>query len=159
MKKIFKSYICYFEKLFWMLESPSDWLLSWVNQSNISKFQKSWPNVGKKIWWYYLKNSSVSKENIFLDVVVVPTHKVSNNNNNGGHGNTGVWQRLSNKIKALELNVSITGRYLEELSVQYKKQIEDLTLAVGQSKDALLTGKYLKKKLFWWQMDHFSWRK
>ena len=93
----------------------------------------------------YLKNSSVGKENIFLDVVVVPTHKVSNNNNNGGHGNTGVWQRLSNKIKALELNVSITGRYLEELSVQYKKQIEDLTLAVGQSKDALLTGKYLKK--------------
>ena len=71
-------------------------------------------------------------------MVVVPTHKVSNNNNNGGHG---VWQRLSNKIKALELNVSITGRYLEELSVQYKKQIEDLTLAVGQSKDTLLTGK------------------
>ena len=96
----------------------------------------------------YLKNSSVGKENIFLDVVVVPTHKVSNNNNNGGHGNTGVWQRLSNKIKALELNVSITGRYLEELSVQYKKQIEDLTLAVGQSKDALLTGKYLKKNFF-----------
>ena len=81
-------------------------------------------------------------------MVVVPTHKVSNNNNNGGHGNTGVWQRLSNKIKALELNVSITGRYLEELSVQYKKQIEDLTLAVGQSKDALLTGKYLKKNFF-----------
>ena len=73
----------------------------------------------------------------FIDVVVVATPKVSNNNNNGGHG---VWQRLSNKIKALELNVSITGRYLEELSVQYKKQIEDLTLAVGQSKDALLTG-------------------
>ena len=55
---------------------------------------------------------------------------------------------MSNKIKALELNVSITGRYLEELSVQYKKQIEDLTLAVGQSKDALLTGKYLKKNFF-----------
>jgi len=84
-------------------------------------------------------SDSSQPNNDHPDVVVVPTHKVSNNNNNGGHGNTGVWQRLSNKIKALELNVSITGRYLEELSVQYKKQIEDLTLAVGQSKDALLT--------------------
>jgi chromosome segregation ATPase len=48
-----------------------------------------------------------------------------------------VWQKLSHKIKALERNVSLSGGYLEQLSVQYKKQIEDLQLAVRQSGEAL----------------------
>ena len=54
-----------------------------------------------------------------------------------GAGRESVWQKLSNKIKALERNVSLSGGYLEELSVQYKKQIEDLQLAVRQSGEAL----------------------
>ena len=37
-----------------------------------------------------------------------------------------MWQKLSNKIKALERNVTLSSGYLEELSVLYKKQIEDL---------------------------------
>mgnify|MGYP001416201360 CR=1 FL=1 len=48
-----------------------------------------------------------------------------------------MWQKLSHKIKALERNVSLSGGYLEQLSVQYKKQIEDLQLAVRQSGEAL----------------------
>lgn len=48
-----------------------------------------------------------------------------------------VWQKLSNKIKSLERNVSLSSGYLEELSVQYKKQIDDLQLAVRQSGEAL----------------------
>ena len=48
-----------------------------------------------------------------------------------------VWQKLSNKIKSLERNVSLSSGYLEELSVKYKKQIEDLQLAVRQSGEAL----------------------
>ena len=64
---------------------------------------------------------------------VVQNNNINHNNNNGG----GVWQKLSNKIKALERNVSIAGGYLEELSVQYKKQIEDLERKVRQSGEAL----------------------
>ena len=56
---------------------------------------------------------------------------------NSGGQRESVWQKLSNKIKALERNVSLSGGYLEELSVRYKKQIEDLQLAVRQSGEAL----------------------
>ena len=45
--------------------------------------------------------------------------------------------KLSKKIRALERNVSVSGEYLEHLSVQYKKQIEDLQMAVRQSGEAL----------------------
>ena len=63
---------------------------------------------------------------------------LSNNNvQSGGHKAESVWQKLSHKIKALERNVSLSGGYLEQLSVQYKKQIEDLQLAVRQSGEAL----------------------
>eukprot|EP00095_Tigriopus_kingsejongensis_P006248 maker-scaffold1159_size58420-snap-gene-0.17 protein:Tk06248 transcript:maker-scaffold1159_size58420-snap-gene-0.17-mRNA-1 annotation:"protein osteopotentia" len=48
-----------------------------------------------------------------------------------------VWQKLTNKIKTLERNVTLSSGYLEELSVRYKKQIEDLQIAVRQSSDAL----------------------
>ena len=87
------------------------------------------------------------------DVVIVPPAATSNSDSNGQSSNTGgggtpsqvqsqgqresVWQKLSNKIKSLERNVSLSSGYLEELSVQYKKQIEDLQLAVRQSGEAL----------------------
>uniref|UniRef100_A0A7G3AFL3 Putative conserved plasma membrane protein n=1 Tax=Lutzomyia longipalpis TaxID=7200 RepID=A0A7G3AFL3_LUTLO len=37
-----------------------------------------------------------------------------------------VFLRLSNRIKALERNMSLSGQYLEELSKRYKKQVEEL---------------------------------
>ncbi|XP_076629546.1 uncharacterized protein LOC143345876 isoform X3 [Colletes latitarsis] len=37
-----------------------------------------------------------------------------------------VFLRLSNRIKALERNMSLSGQYLEELSRRYKKQVEDM---------------------------------
>ena len=49
----------------------------------------------------------------------------------------GVWLKLANRIKNLERNVTLSGAYLEELSVRYKKQIEDLQLAVKKSNEAL----------------------
>lgn len=83
----------------------------------------------------------------------MPPAATSNSDSNGQSSNTGgggtpsqvqsqgqresVWQKLSNKIKSLERNVSLSSGYLEELSVQYKKQIEDLQLAVRQSGEAL----------------------
>jgi len=73
------------------------------------------------------------------EVVFVPpsADKMNSDTNVGGGQRESVWQKLSNKIKALERNVSLSGGYLEELSVQYKKQIEDLQLAVRQSGEAL----------------------
>jgi hypothetical protein len=40
-------------------------------------------------------------------------------------------------LQTLERNVSLSSGYLEELSVQYKKQIEDLQLSVRQASEAL----------------------
>ncbi|XP_077290998.1 SUN domain-containing ossification factor isoform X2 [Arctopsyche grandis] len=37
-----------------------------------------------------------------------------------------VFLRLSNRIKALEKNMSLSGQYLEELSRRYKKQVEEM---------------------------------
>ena len=52
-------------------------------------------------------------------------------------GQQSVWQKLSNKIKSLERNVTLSSGYLEELSVRYKKQIEDLQLSVRQTSESL----------------------
>ncbi|KAK3927086.1 SUN domain-containing ossification factor [Frankliniella fusca] len=43
-----------------------------------------------------------------------------------------VFLRLSNKIKALERNMSLSGQYLEELSRRYKKQ-EELSRALNKT--------------------------
>lgn len=40
-----------------------------------------------------------------------------------------VFLRLSNRIKTLEKNMTLSTQYLEELSKRYKRQIEDLQLA------------------------------
>lgn len=75
----------------------------------------------------------------------------------GGAPRESVWQKLSNKIKvifffitflskfsnnfvkfqSLERNVTLSSGYLEELSVRYKKQIEDLQLSARQTNEAL----------------------
>jgi hypothetical protein len=41
-------------------------------------------------------------------------------------GRETTWQKLSNRIKALERNVSLSTGFLEELSLKYIKQIEEL---------------------------------
>ena len=59
----------------------------------------------------------------------------------------GVWLKLANRIKNLERNVNLSGGFLEELSVRYKKQIEDLQLAVKKSNEALsLSSKYRQQE-------------
>jgi uncharacterized coiled-coil protein SlyX len=37
--------------------------------------------------------------------------------------------RLSNRIKALEVNLSLSSQYLEELSLRYRKQMEEMQRA------------------------------
>ncbi|KAL9926424.1 uncharacterized protein ACN2A1_000006 isoform 2-T2 [Glossina fuscipes fuscipes] len=43
-----------------------------------------------------------------------------------------IFIRLSNRIKALERNMSLSGQYLEELSRRYKKQVEELQQSLTQ---------------------------
>uniref|UniRef100_A0A8C2XR36 SUN domain-containing ossification factor n=1 Tax=Cyclopterus lumpus TaxID=8103 RepID=A0A8C2XR36_CYCLU len=57
---------------------------------------------------------------------------------NGGavHGSSqreSVFMRLNNRIKALEMNMSLSGRYLEELSQRYRKQMEEMQRAFNQT--------------------------
>ncbi|XP_059615916.1 SUN domain-containing ossification factor isoform X2 [Phlebotomus argentipes] len=60
----------------------------------------------------------------------VPVNNEANNNlptaqQSSAHSES-VFLRLSNRIKALERNMSLSGQYLEELSKRYKKQVEEL---------------------------------
>ncbi|GLV46167.1 uncharacterized protein CBL_02883 [Carabus blaptoides fortunei] len=48
-----------------------------------------------------------------------------------------VFLRLSNRIKALERNMSLSGQYLEELSRRYKKQVEEMQRAFEKKLSAL----------------------
>lgn len=74
---------------------------------------------------------------LYVPPVTTPSTSPEKLTESGQSGRESVWQKLSNKIKALERNVSLSSRYLEELSIKYKKQIEDLQLAVRQSGEAL----------------------
>lgn len=48
-----------------------------------------------------------------------------------------VFVRLSNRIKSLELNMSLSGQYLEELSRRYRKQMEEMQRAFNKTISAL----------------------
>jgi len=48
------------------------------------------------------------------------------------------WQKLANKIKALERNVTLSTGFLEELSVKYIKQIDEINNAVKIANDAII---------------------
>merc|ERR1719233_2381269 len=62
------------------------------------------------------------------------TASVVNNVNQAGQT---TWQKLSNRIKALERNVTLSTGFLEELSLKYIKQIEELNSAVKVANDAI----------------------
>ena len=82
-----------------------------------------------------------SDTHITAPPVLSPGSQGGNGNNGGagGGGRESVWQKLSNKIKALERNVTLSSGYLEELSVLYKKQIEDLQQSNRQTTEDIGT--------------------
>ena len=54
-----------------------------------------------------------------------------------------VFVRLSNRIKALELNMSLSQQYLDELSRRYKKQVEEMQKTFNKTLAALeVTGRW-----------------
>ncbi|XP_011499707.1 PREDICTED: SUN domain-containing ossification factor [Ceratosolen solmsi marchali] len=48
-----------------------------------------------------------------------------------------VFLRLSNRIKALERNMSLSSQYLEELSRRYKKQVEEMQRSLERAMTAM----------------------
>ncbi|XP_070304914.1 SUN domain-containing ossification factor isoform X1 [Salvelinus sp. IW2-2015] len=58
-------------------------------------------------------------------------------NGNPMHGSTSqkesVFMRLNNRIKALEMNMSLSGRYLEQLSQRYRRQMEEMQRAFNKT--------------------------
>ncbi|XDV41855.1 hypothetical protein PO909_010647, partial [Leuciscus waleckii] len=59
-----------------------------------------------------------------------------NGNGNQVHGSNqkeSVFMRLNNRIKALEMNMSLSSRYLEELSQRYRKQMEEMQRAFNKT--------------------------
>ncbi|XP_011875232.1 PREDICTED: SUN domain-containing ossification factor isoform X2 [Vollenhovia emeryi] len=48
-----------------------------------------------------------------------------------------VFLRLSNRIKILERNMSLSGQYLEELSRRYKKQVEEMQRSLERAMAAM----------------------
>ncbi|CAI9601165.1 unnamed protein product, partial [Staurois parvus] len=57
-------------------------------------------------------------------------------NGNQVHGSNqkeSVFMRLNNRIKALEVNMSLSSRYLEELSQRYRKQMEEMQRAFNKT--------------------------
>ncbi|KAF1383452.1 hypothetical protein PFLUV_G00132040 [Perca fluviatilis] len=57
-------------------------------------------------------------------------------NGNPVHGSSqkeSVFMRLNNRIKALEMNMSLSGRYLEQLSQRYRKQMEEMQKAFNKT--------------------------
>ncbi|KAM8874829.1 LOW QUALITY PROTEIN: SUN domain-containing ossification factor [Spinachia spinachia] len=58
------------------------------------------------------------------------------NGGGGVHGSSqkeSVFMRLNNRIKALEMNMSLSSRYLEELSQRYRKQMEEMQRAFNKT--------------------------
>ncbi|XP_022415884.1 SUN domain-containing ossification factor isoform X1 [Delphinapterus leucas] len=51
----------------------------------------------------------------------------------GSNQKESVFMRLNNRIKALEVNMSLSGRYLEELSQRYRKQMEEMQKAFNMT--------------------------
>ncbi|KAM4605479.1 SUN domain-containing ossification factor [Polymixia lowei] len=61
---------------------------------------------------------------------------VEQGNGNQVHGTSqkeSVFMRLNNRIKALEMNMSLSGRYLEQLSQRYRKQMEEMQRAFNKT--------------------------
>ncbi|XP_046882888.1 SUN domain-containing ossification factor isoform X2 [Hypomesus transpacificus] len=63
-------------------------------------------------------------------------HDVTEKTGSQVHGSgqkESVFMRLNNRIKALEMNMSLSGRYLEQLSQRYRKQMEEMQRAFNMT--------------------------
>ncbi|XP_040911198.1 SUN domain-containing ossification factor-like isoform X2 [Toxotes jaculatrix] len=71
-----------------------------------------------------------------LSDIYAETPNATEQNGNPVHGSSqkeSVFMRLNNRIKALEMNMSLSGRYLEQLSQRYRKQMEEMQKAFNKT--------------------------
>ncbi|XP_026169677.1 SUN domain-containing ossification factor isoform X2 [Mastacembelus armatus] len=71
-----------------------------------------------------------------LSDIYAETTNGTEQNGNPVHGSSqkeSVFMRLNNRIKALEMNMSLSGRYLEQLSQRYRKQMEEMQKAFNKT--------------------------
>ncbi|XP_030015248.1 SUN domain-containing ossification factor isoform X2 [Sphaeramia orbicularis] len=76
-------------------------------------------------------STSVSLSDIYAE----PPNGTEQNGNpvHGSSQKESVFMRLNNRIKALEMNMSLSGRYLEQLSQRYRKQMEEMQKAFNKT--------------------------
>ncbi|KAG8013955.1 Dynamin-3, partial [Nibea albiflora] len=69
------------------------------------------------------------------DIYADPPNSTEQNGNpvHGSSQKESVFMRLNNRIKALEMNMSLSGRYLEQLSQRYRKQMEEMQKAFNKT--------------------------
>ncbi|KAM7378945.1 hypothetical protein PAMP_004533 [Pampus punctatissimus] len=69
------------------------------------------------------------------DIYADPQNGTEQNGNpvHGSSQKESVFMRLNNRIKALEMNMSLSGRYLEQLSQRYRKQMEEMQKAFNKT--------------------------
>ncbi|XP_070701935.1 SUN domain-containing ossification factor-like [Pempheris klunzingeri] len=69
------------------------------------------------------------------DIYAEPLNGTEQNGNpvHGSSQKESVFMRLNNRIKALEMNMSLSGRYLEQLSQRYRKQMEEMQKAFNKT--------------------------
>lgn len=69
------------------------------------------------------------------DIYADPSNGTEQNGSpvHGSSQKESVFMRLNNRIKALEMNMSLSGRYLEQLSQRYRKQMEEMQKAFNKT--------------------------
>ncbi|MEQ2290617.1 hypothetical protein AMECASPLE_005014 [Ameca splendens] len=70
-----------------------------------------------------------------VDIYAEPFNGTEQNGNqvHGSSQKESVFMRLNNRIKALEVNMSLSGRYLEQLSQRYRRQMEEMQRAFNKT--------------------------
>ncbi|XP_061550100.1 SUN domain-containing ossification factor-like isoform X1 [Phycodurus eques] len=78
---------------------------------------------------------STSPSPSLSDIYADPPNGTEQNGNlmHGSGQKESVFMRLNNRIKALEMNMSLSGRYLEQLSQRYRKQMEEMQKAFNKT--------------------------
>ncbi|RWS17396.1 hypothetical protein B4U79_15764 [Dinothrombium tinctorium] len=56
----------------------------------------------------------------------VPTNGMGSTPLSGSQSKESIFIRMNNRIKALEVNLTLTNQYLEELSLRYRRQMDDM---------------------------------
>uniref|UniRef100_A0A1A8H8U1 SUN domain-containing ossification factor n=1 Tax=Nothobranchius korthausae TaxID=1143690 RepID=A0A1A8H8U1_9TELE len=83
----------------------------------------------------YFPTASLAPPPSLSDIYAEPFNGSEQNGNllHGSNQKESVFMRLNNRIKALEVNMSLSGRYLEQLSQRYRKQMEEMQKAFNKT--------------------------